>query len=423
MNESLFWQDGFPKARRAELVANLLYSGDPNARIPNNEGLRPERVDDFYQAVGFTSLEDLDDRLDEVSLKYRFGDSAFENTLAPAQVPAAPRVLPSVDPFAKFFSTEETKTRGTSRKSQVEKPVVAVPEEKIPRPRVRKPRVAVPEQRIVPVPPLRIEPGIEAPIVEAAPVLPTPDTRYPTPETHPEDRVSAFARGVLTWFGGAKRDARRAEVVNDRIDAGRMREVIEKLFAKELGEKISDGKAHVEAANRLERAIATSAHLEPGVRTAMKERSAALRSAYEGRMREVVRSRSDELQAGIDDVAMQERDSANSALHTLATRSGNIADDVMKFRGQIEHAAVQRGGVESVAAVDEAFQEAWRNAWTGAVTPIDIGPLEESLPRLRLLEGNRHSGIAQMVVAARASVQEDIDRRLPRLEREMKRAA
>ncbi len=389
MNDSLFWQDGFPKERRVELVANLLYAKDPHARIPNNEGLRPDRVDDFYATVGFSSIDDFEDRMEAVWAKHRYGESSRE---------------------------------------------IEAPKSKVRRPRA--PRVTIPEQPIVPVPVRRIEPALEAPAVETPiieAILPTSDVRRPTADLHPEDRVSAFARSVLAWFGGTSQHADRTEMPSDAVvDSARMRETVFDLVTKEFGSNLLQedihadpkARAHLETANRLERAIATSAHLAPRDRNAMQEQLAALRTEYQERMQELVRARSAALQELLEGVSIAEHDGAlQTAVHVLAAQTEPLSDRVTNFRAQIEHVAMQRDGVGVVAEVNAEFQRAWQETWNGQMTPVDIGPLEASLPQLRLLEETAGSGVAQLVAKARVSIQEDIDRRLPMVEREMKRAA
>jgi hypothetical protein len=417
VSDSLFWQDGFPKERRVELVANLLYAGDPNARIPNNEGLRPDRVEDFYRAAGFSSLSDFDARIDAIEEKYRYGEPVREVQIPPAQKP-----MVSVDPLDASFAPKKQQMQ------RVEAPVVVAEMSKPVR--VRRPQQKTSEQPIVPVPKRRAAPVAETPAVESVPDLPTPNTQHPTPTLHPEDRISALARSVLTWFGRKPQHAEAVEVVaTGAPEVARTRDVVSALLAKELGAKVFDtgmgndprAHAHVEAANRLERAIATSRSLSTNTRADMQERVGVLRSAYQERMETIARSRSAELQSGIDEAIMDERH--GDALRVLAMRSGPIASDIAQFREAVEHAALQRGGAEAVAAVDAAFQAAWQKAWTGAVSPLEVGPLEASLPRLRLLEGGSRSGVGRLVAEARASVQEEIDRRLPMAERAAKRAA
>ena len=364
MSESLFWQDGFLKERRIDLVAALLYAKDLNARIPNDEGLRPDRIDDFYATVRFQSAADFDMRMATVRAKYRYGDIPVEADIDSSK----PRIEPVVETLA-----------------------------------------------------------TEPPVVEAA----APDVPESAPVLHAEDRVSALARRALAWF---RREQPTVDVIehdtNDAVDPSRMREVVSGLFSKELGasafeDVAHDPKmlAHLEAANRLERAIATSRGLDAKTRAAMKKQLEDLRAIYQDQMATLAGKRRTELQNSLDEsIAARARGSEHSALRLLARRDEPMTRQLVAFRERVEHAALQRGGVETVAQIDAAFQNAWQEAWQGSMIPSTTGPLEGSLTRLRLLQ-DTGSGVAVLVAQARISVQEHVDRELPKTERAMKRAA
>jgi hypothetical protein len=455
VSDNLFWQDTFPKERRIELVASLLYSGDPNARIPNDEGLRPDRKDDFYSVVGFANAEDFRRRIEGVRMKYRYGNGPVDFE--------ASRVLPSEDLFERSHAVEQSEMSG-AEPMIAEVPVVETQKPKARRPRA--PRVLVHEQPIVPLPVRRGELAEEARVKEGsviesisstADVLPLfehASAEEVVPAPRAEDRISAFARGIRDWLGLELRTVEDVEVAGDVADPQRMREVVVELFPKEfgvngdLGDIENDPKvrAHVQAANRLERAIATSRALNEKNRKAMSERLNVLRETYRGQMKEIARSRSGEVQGSVDEIiATQEQSGAHSALHILAAQRAPAAERLAGFREQVEYAAVQNGGGETVAFIDDAFRDAWQNAWgeqslrQGALVhpgmnvvealsalgaeSANLGPLEESLPRLRALEHDPDSGIASLVLSARLSIQEGIDPALRAAERAMKRAA
>lgn len=418
MSESLFWQDGFPKERRIDLVAALLYAKDPNARIPGDEGLRPDRVDDFYHTVRFTSAADFEARMEEVEGKYRYSNIAVEAKTA--------RALPSADPFEQFFGKPE------SEGSAVEMPVAEASVVEAPKrraPRVSVPRAEVPKQTIVTVPVSRFEPVRETLVLEPSVVkVADPDASDSAPLLHAEDRVSALARSALAWFRGDRSVQVSAESsADDAVDPSRLREVVSGLFSKELGvdvfeNGVHDPKAlaHLEAAKRLERAITTSRGLDAKTRTAMQKRLEALRATYQDQMATLASQRRAELQGELDEGIAGTGGDDHSALKLLAHHIEPIAGECTVFRSGVEHVALQRGGADAVAAIDDAFRHAWQGAWRGPVTPSAIGPLEGALAGLRLIEGR---GAARLVAEARLSVQDSIDRELPKIERAMKRAA
>lgn len=422
MNESTFWKPEVPKDRRIDLVAELLLKSDPNARIPGDEGLRPERVEDFYYVFGFTSLEDFRERLREVERKYRYGE--------PEKVEETPRVIEEV-------SVPEVKRTIVPRvrKERSEVPVETSVVELVAEP------VAALEQplREINVPVSEVMSGdveaeskkLKAKVMRNEMPM-VSEGSAPSVPMHPEERVSALARAARAWFGrGRSEEGITPPPAEGEVDEAKMESVITALLSRTLGIKdlgIDQNnrsvQAHVETADRLKRAIATSAHLEPGVRARMVEVLEERRGVYINRTTATQRDLAEEVRADIGVVAerIASEGTRDSALRTLAGQSAPLAEEVEQLRAKVEGIAVQKGGIAAIEEIDKAFRDGWREAWKDDVTmPEGLGALEASLPGLRDLEEHGYDNVRILVVKARESAQKQIDKELAVLAREMKR--
>lgn len=422
MNQSLFWQDGFPKERRRELVAELLYSGKPNARIPNDEGLKPDRVDDFYRAVAFGDIEDFRARMKEVRAKY---DEPKPLPLEVALPDVPPPSLPSVDPFEAFFTS--------AAEIPTPEPEVVVPPIVAAKPRLRSRPRATERLRVVPTPiaPLR-RPAVAPKQMVTERVSTVSEAPVPVPVIHPEDRVSALARAVRSWFGQASVESPAARAYEEAptraqiLDAARG--VIERTRSKK-NDADARTRASIDAAKRLERAVATS-RMAAAQRDEVHANVVELREQYEHECRDADAVRRRELDAILEDSSELE---TSSALRVLAVHPSGIAEDFEAFREQVEYRVTHGGGARFVDRVEDAFRSAWESVApqtmsTGEALEVISGGdapevLEESLPGLRLIAGGRRSGVGMLVTEARLAMQDRIDKALPGLERATKRAA
>ncbi len=221
-------------------------------------------------------------------------------------------------------------------------------------------------------------------------------------------------------------------------------------------------RAHLEALRRVERAIATSAaKMNPELRETMLTRVQELQEKYQERTRATMEAQSKEIATMVEDLVETEvtawgaaKDTVNSALRVMSLggavafeASRGVAYGVMSFRERFEAVAKRKRSADFVSKVAGVFRGVWEDTWgrltqqagsrvervvniaealtvigTGVgMAGVSLGALEESLPGLRRVAGTRLDGVSQLVVEARASVQEYIDRLLPNLERAAKR--
>ncbi len=220
-------------------------------------------------------------------------------------------------------------------------------------------------------------------------------------------------------------------------------------------------RANREAAQRTDRAIATSAYLTDAQKVEMRARVADLETRYSERTRENVAKHSTEL-ANVLENAVQNRvtgwgaakETANSALRAMAFVDvpvgavRGVTYGVMAFRERFETAATRNPDASFVAKTASVFRDTWNETW-GKLTKqtnnfrervtnvgdamatiatavgmasVTVGALEEALPGLRLASADVSSGIANLIAEGRQRLQEMVDKVLPTYERLAKRA-
>lgn len=221
-------------------------------------------------------------------------------------------------------------------------------------------------------------------------------------------------------------------------------------------------RANIEAAQRTDRAIATSAYLTDAQRVEMRARVAELQTKYTERTRESLAARSKEL-AGVLENAVQNRvtgwgaakEATNTALRVMAFAdvpvgvARGVAYGVMAFRDRFEKAATKNPDASFVGKVAGAFRSVWADTWgkltkqtqsfgervgnagdaiatiatTVGMAALAVGALEEALPGLRLAAGgsSEAQGVASLIAEGRLKLQEMVDKVLPTYERLAKR--
>ncbi len=221
-------------------------------------------------------------------------------------------------------------------------------------------------------------------------------------------------------------------------------------------------RANAEAAQRTDRAIATSAYLTDAQKVEMRARVAELQVKYTERTRENVAARSKEL-ANVLENAVQNRvtgwgaakETANTALRVMAFADvpvgavRGVTYGVMAFRDRFEQAATKNPEASFVGKVANVFRDTWAETW-GKLTKqtnnfrervtnvgdamstiatavgmaaVTIGSLEEALPGLRMVAGGdaESEGVASLIAEGREKLQAMIDKVLPTYERLAKR--
>lgn len=415
--------------------------------------------------------------------------------------PVRPVPTPSSDPFERFFGG------GSS---------ASVPEMR-PAERAEAPRPSRAES--APVPLARPAPPVERAPEPVAPALrvetPRPAAVVEAPrEPHAEERVASWSRSIRNtvgrWFGGSGAESRVAEsspVAREivpapevsRRTAGGVMGVLSRFFGPKvfvdvpqyLPESFGDANArallqadildameansaamknvagdpdrihaaNLDAAQRLDRAIATSrmANGEPlpdEEKARLRNAASALSEKYAERTRENAAARSREL-AGLVEQSVRILEApgrrGSPALRLLSKLpfgiGAGLAHGVGDFRKRFETAVSRGGDAGMVARVATVFRETWEGAMRNirgnggmgsramntaeAVAMIGsaygvsatVTALEQVLPSLRLLDGGERNAMSRLVAEGRLNVQEAVDDVLPRAERVMRRAA
>ncbi len=66
----IFWEDRVNRGARFSRINALLRRGNPDARLNNDNGLRPDRIAAFHEASAFTDLDDLRARMGAIQLRF-----------------------------------------------------------------------------------------------------------------------------------------------------------------------------------------------------------------------------------------------------------------------------------------------------------------------------------------------------------------
>lgn len=240
--DGMFWKPETRPMNRVNRVKSLLKRGS-DARLTSNVELQPDRVEDFYHALAFTSFEDLQTRIAELRAKYAppvvnpvVSSVTPESVVAtpgsaPVDVPSVPAVLATpesvpaapVAPVAPSVSVREGSATATQVEtlrapSTVTSEVPSSRREAAPAAsRVRESSLpvapALASSRVTPAPTARTREVPLASVETSRPAsesVATPEAT-PTP-VHAEERVSSWARSIRErvsgWFGGGVREAR-----------------------------------------------------------------------------------------------------------------------------------------------------------------------------------------------------------------------